>query len=90
MKAAAPKKETARISLPPASKPAPQATIKMAQTQPLAAAPVPAVRTTTTTTPAAVVTDSDEAADPLVGILSWVVLIASIAAAAMAYLAYSA
>jgi hypothetical protein len=40
---AAPKKETARIQLPPDPKPLPKATVRMAQTQPLAAAPAASI-----------------------------------------------
>jgi len=39
MKAAQPKKETARIQLPPEPKPLPKATVRMQQTQPLAQTP---------------------------------------------------
>lgn len=89
MKAASPKKETARIQVTPEPKRAmPQATIRMQQTQPLSQAPSAAVRTIT---PAATTATAEPAAaDPLVNILTWAVLAVSLAAAATAYLAYSA
>jgi hypothetical protein len=86
MKAAAPKKETARISLPPESKPMPKATIKLQQTQPLAQAPAPTIRTAGATQVAAAGGESDAAT----GILSWVVFVLSLASCVLGYIAYSA
>ncbi len=97
-KATSPKKETARITLPPESKSGtmPKATIKMQQTQPLvkqpgasasqsALQPAPALTTTTT---AAIATDS--APDGTVTILSIAALIISLASLALVFLAYNA
>lgn len=87
LKAAAPKKETARIQVAPDAKRAmPQATIKMQQTQPLAQSPGPLLRPASSATTVETISESD----PLVSILSWVVLAASLAAAAINYLAFSA
>ncbi len=86
MKAAAPKKETARISVAPESKPMPKATIRMQQTQPLSSAPAPALRSAGGLASTAVVAE----ADPMVGVMSWIVLVVSLASAVLGYLAYSA
>jgi hypothetical protein len=96
-KAAAPKKETARITLPPeGSKPAmPKATIKMQQTQPLVRQPAatmtqsglqPSPSLTTMTTGAV----PEPTSDGLVTTLSIVALIVSLASLALVFLAYSA
>jgi hypothetical protein len=87
MKAAAPKKETARISLPPESKPMPKATIKLQQTQPLAQAPAPSIRTAPATQVGATAAGESDAAT---GILSWIVFVLSLAACVLGYMAYSA
>lgn len=97
-KAASPKKETARITLPPeGTKPAmPKATIKMQQTQPLVKQPGAAVTqssiqpapTLTTTSLAAV--PAEPASDGLVTALSIFAFLASAAAAGMAFWVYSA
>jgi len=97
-KAASPKKETARITLPPeGGKPAmPKATIKMQQTQPLVKQPgatvtqssVQPVPTLTTTSLAAV--PQEPAADGAVTVLSIIALIASAAALGLVYLVFSA
>lgn len=65
----------------------PKATVKM-QSAPLAAAPAPAIRTS----PAPIVTEEyeDEEDDPMVTTLSWVAAVASLVAAACAYLAFAA
>lgn|GEM_PF-6224177 len=68
----------------------PQATIKMQQTQPLAQAPAPALRTAGAPMAAAAAATASAEADPLVGILSWVTLVAALAAAVLSYLAFSA
>jgi hypothetical protein len=94
-KAAAPKKETARITLPPeGGKPAlPKATIKMQQTQPLVKQPAstqsslqPAVALTSTmaTVPA------EAEPDGLVSVLAIVALLVSLAALGLVYMAYNA
>lgn len=98
MKATAPKKETARITLPPeGGKPAmPKATIKMQQTQPLIKQPGATVTqssiqpapTLTTTSLAAV--PADAGSDSLVTILSIVALVASGIALGLVFLVYSA
>jgi hypothetical protein len=90
-KAAAPKKETARITLPPeGAKPAlPKATVKMGQTQPLVNRP-------TTAAPSAVIAAAPAAAlaeapadggSPLLGIVS---LVFSLVSFLLVLLAYSA
>lgn len=88
-KAAAPKKETARITLPPegATKAAlPKATVKMQQTQPLVKTSAPS---TASPTLVAAPIPSGPTADPLIGALSWAMLLISLAAAAIAYLIFS-
>ena len=94
-KSAAPKKETARITLPPegAKPPLPKATVKMQPTQPLAPRPsaiqqAPVIATT----PAAMTTaaSTGPAADPLSGPLSILTLIISLACAALVYMAFAA
>jgi len=90
MKAAAPspKKETAKIQLPPGPKPPmPKATIKMQQTQPMASMPAAALNTAALKTTNMVVDEEDE---PMVKILSIVVLLVSLASCTMSYLAYAA
>jgi hypothetical protein len=96
VRAAAPKKETARITLPPegASKPSlPKATVKMGQTQPLASRPA--------ATGAASVAKLAPAAAPALGaggapsdgtatILSLAALLISGVALVTVYIAYSA
>jgi hypothetical protein len=85
MKPASPKKETARIQVGQATAPKmPQATVKLQPTQPLVQAPAPTIKTAATLTSAA-----ETAVDPMVGILSWVVLAASLAAAAFSFLTFS-
>jgi len=98
MKAASPKKETARITLPPeGGKPAmPKATIKMQQTQPLIKQPGATVTQSglqpapalTTTTLAAM--PAETGSDSLVTVLSIIALLVSGAALALVFLAYSA
>jgi hypothetical protein len=94
-KAAAPKKETARITLPPeggAAKPAlPKATVKMQQTQPLRQAPAASI------TPAAITTAAaggpavgTGASDGAVNIMSIAALIVSLISLALVYFAFSA
>ncbi len=90
-KPAQPKKETARIQIPPEPKPMmPKATVRMqqtqpmTQTQPLAQAPSASIRTVETGMAAT------EAADPMVGVLSWAAVAVSLIALAISYLAYSA
>jgi hypothetical protein len=90
-KSAAPKKETARITLPPegAKPPLPKATVKMQQTQPLASRPsaihqAPSAIQQAPAAPAGVVNTGD----PLVGPLSIAALVAVIAAAVTIFLAY--
>jgi hypothetical protein len=97
MKATAPKKETARITLPPeGGKPAmPKATIKMQQTQPLvkqpgatvtqsSIQPAPALTTTSMSAVAA-----DAGSDSLVTILSIVAIVISGLALFFVFLAYN-
>lgn len=96
-KAASPKKETARITLPPeGAKPAmPKATIKMQQTQPLVKQPAAAVSSgssiqsapTLTTTSLAPV--AEPASDGAVNALAILAFVASLAAAGIAFWVYS-
>jgi hypothetical protein len=94
-KAAAPKKETARITLPAeGAKPGlPKATVKMQQTQPLVRQPsastiqaAPMIQTT----PASIssVSSSGPVSDGLMNVLAIVAFIVSIGAAVLAFLAY--
>ena len=95
-KSAAPKKETARITLPPegAKPPLPKATVKMQPTQPLTPRPSAIQQAPTiATTPAAMtstVSTGGSAADPMAGPLSIIALIISLACAALVYMAYAA
>lgn len=95
-KPAAPKKETARITLPAeGAKPAlPKATVKMQQTQPLVRQPsassiqaAPMIQTS----PASVApVISSSSSDGVLNVLAIIAFIASIGAAVFAYLVYSA
>ena len=87
-KAAAPKKETARITLPPegSKTPLPKATVKMQQTQPLASRPQSGVVTAPVTTGVPVMAAGDTAINGM----AIAALILSLVALATAYLAYSA
>jgi hypothetical protein len=92
-KAAAPKKETARITLPPegTSKPAlPKATVKMQQTQPL-------VKSQSAMQPSPMLQQAPvamqpvgPAGDPLMGPLSIAAFVLSLAAAGVVFLIYQA
>jgi len=86
-KAAAPKKETARITLPPeGSKPSlPKPTVKMQQTQPLvrSTAPVAPAASFQTAAPA-----GGPAADSWISGLSWAAFILALAAGGLAFLVY--
>ena len=98
MKAAAPKKETARITLPPegGAKPAmPKATVKMQQTQPLVSRPAPTLTQSSAMTPAPVVSTSpamqvEAGPDGMVNILAIVALVISLISLALVFLAYQA
>lgn len=91
-KGAAPKKETARITLPPegTSKPAlPKATVKMQQTQPLqktqsAIQPAPQLQQQSP----AMMQSSGPAADPLMGPLSIAAFVLTLVAAGIVYLIF--
>jgi hypothetical protein len=90
-RAASPKKETARITLPPegGGKPAlPKATVKMQQTQPLVNRPAPTMSTSPAVAAAAI--SSGAEADPLVAPLSIAAVVLSLVALITTYLAYSA
>ncbi|MEO7318636.1 MAG: hypothetical protein ABIZ56_06585 [Chthoniobacteraceae bacterium] len=93
-KAASPKKETARITLPAegSAKPAlPKATVKMQQTQPLQARPQSAISSSPAIQAAPLSMQSSSAsADPAVNPLAIAALVLALAALATAYLAYSA
>ena len=94
MKAAAPKKETARITLPPegGSKPAlPKATVKMQQTQPLGQRPQSAISSAPMLQAAPLAMQSaGGSADPTINPLAIAALVLALAALATVYLAYSA
>lgn len=94
-KAASPKKETARITLPPeGAKPGmPKATVKMQQTQPLVSRPAPALsQSGITQVPAisAVSTQVEAEPDGAVNILSIAALIIALASCGLVFWAYSA
>jgi hypothetical protein len=92
VKPASPKKETARIQVPPTAKPTmPKATVKMQQTQPLAPAPAAAItKAPAPATVSAAAAEAEPAADPLVGILGWVAAAAALVALGLTYAALSA
>ena len=94
MKAAAPKKETARITLPPegGGKPAlPKATVKMQQTQPLQNRPQSAIQSASVIQAAPLTMQSSGAsADPAINPLAIAALVLSLAALATAYMAFAA
>ena len=98
MKAAAPKKETARITLPPdggSKPPLPKATVKMQQTQPLVSRPAPTLTQSSAMTPAPAVSSSpamqmEAAPDGMVNILAIIALVISLASLAIVFLAYQA
>ena len=94
MKAAAPKKETARITLPPdgGSKPAlPKATVKMQQTQPLGQRPQSAISSAPMIQAAPLAMQSaGGSADPTINPLAIAALVLSLAALATVYLAFAA
>jgi hypothetical protein len=85
-KPASPKKETARIQIPPQPKtPAYKATVKLEQPKPTSAAPAPAIAVA----PAAAVVAAPPV-DSSVGVLSVVVAIASVVAVILSFLAFNA
>ncbi len=95
-RAAAPKKETARITLPPEGGKAgmPKATIKMQQTQPLVRQPGASV-TQSSIQPAPSITTAsagseETAADGMVNILSIAALVVAAVSLALVFFAYSA
>jgi hypothetical protein len=93
--AAAPKKETARITLPPeGAKPGlPKATIKMQQTQPLVNKSAPMAAPSSGFSPAVVTSAStvtEPASDSAVTLLSILALVASLASLFLVFMAYSA
>ena len=92
---AAPKKETARITLPPEGSKGglPKATIKMQQTQPLVNKPAPMAVSSSGFSPAVVASTSpvsEPAGDGAVTLLSILALVASLASLGLVFLAYSA
>ncbi|EDY19883.1 hypothetical protein CfE428DRAFT_2472 [Chthoniobacter flavus Ellin428] len=97
-RAAAPKKETARITLPPESgKPAlPKATVKMQQTQPLVKQPAASVTSASSLQPvptlgtAAVGAAAEAEPDGMVNILSIAALLISLISLGLVFWAYSA
>ena len=91
---AVPKKETARITLPPEGAKAglPKATIKMQQTQPLINKTMPVAVTPSGFSPAVVASTipaAEPANDSAVTILSILALVASVVSLGLVYLAYS-
>lgn len=91
-KAASPKKETARITLPPeGTKSAlPKATVKMQQTQPLAPRPSTIQQAPAVAQAPSAALSSAGASDPLLGPLSIAALIAALAGVATVFMAMSA
>lgn len=96
-KAAAPKKETARITLPPeGGKPAlPKATIKMQQTQPLVKQPAPSVTSqglqpVVALTPAMASVPTEAEPDGLVNVLAILALLISLISLGLVYWVFSA
>jgi hypothetical protein len=95
-KAASPKKETARITLPPEGGKAamPKATIKMQQTQPLIKQPAQTTGTQSSIQPALTTTTSaataEAAPDGMVNILSIVAVIVSLISFGLVFMAYNA
>jgi hypothetical protein len=91
---AVPKKETARITLPPeGAKGLPKATIKMQQTQPLINKTMPVAVTPSGFSPAVVastVPAAEPANDSAVTLLSVLALVASIVSALLVFMAYNA
>jgi len=91
-KAAAPKKETARITLPPegAAKPAlPKATVKMQQTQPLVNRPAAAINPVTTA-PLPAATNVVSGPDSATNMMSIAALVVALVSLALVFMAYSA
>jgi hypothetical protein len=95
-RAASPKKETARITLPPeGGKPAlPKATVKMQQTQPLVKQPAASVSSASTLQPAPALTNMTAATleaepDGMVNMLSAVALVISLISLGLVFWAYS-
>ena len=90
-KAAAPKKETARITLPSegARGAMPKATVKMQQTQPLAKAPVASAIQTVPAVQSSYSSSAAPANDGTLNILAIAAFVVSIGAAVLAFLAYS-
>jgi hypothetical protein len=85
---AAPKKETARITLPTeGAKQLPKATVRMQQTQPLVSRPAPALTPAPAAAAAAVTVIGS---DPAVDKIAIAAFVFSIAAVVMAFLAFSA
>jgi hypothetical protein len=97
-KAAAPKKETARITLPPESgKPSlPKATVKMQQTQPLVKQPAASVSSASSLQPvptfaaAGMAAPAEAEPDSTVNILSIAALLISLISLGLVFWAYSA
>jgi hypothetical protein len=100
VKPAAPKKETARITLPAnegsgAKAPGmPKATVRMQQTQPLVSKPAPVLTQSSVTAaptllPPAPAMQVEAAPDGVVNVLAIIALVISLVALGMAYLAYN-
>ena len=94
MKSAQPKKETARITLPPdgGGKPMlPKATVKMQQTQPLGARPQSAIQSSPMIQAAPLsMQSSGGSGDPAINPLAIAALVLALAALATAYMAFAA
>jgi hypothetical protein len=80
MKATQPKKETARIQLPPEPKPLPKATVRMQQTQPLAQTPAAQASSATITKVAATSAPADDSLSTVmaVGVFIFAALILAV------------
>jgi translation initiation factor IF-2 len=92
-KPAAPKKETARITIPAegaAKAPLPKATVKMQQTQPLVNRPAPAAAPVAPISAAPAVGAAPAEADGTVNLMSIAALVVSIISLALVFFAYSA
>jgi hypothetical protein len=90
-KPAAPKKETARITLPPegAKPPLPKATVKMQQTQPLVNKPAPSLTPAAPMTAASSSYGASAEADGTYNLMGIAALIVSLISLALVFFAYS-
>jgi hypothetical protein len=92
-RAATPKKETARITLPPegaGKQPLPKATVKMQQTQPLVNRPAPSLTPVAPMTQAHMTSGGGAADDSAMNLMSIAALVVSVISLALVYFAYAA